>query len=154
IALIEHGTVVRVRGFGLADVAQRRPVGPDTIFNAGSISKSFTTWGVMRLVETRRLDLDAPIDGYLERWHVPPSAFDARQVTARRLLSHAAGISEHGYGGSDPAQPAPSVVDSLLGKTGTGAVQLVRMPGTEFHYSGANFRILELAIEDITHTRF
>jgi CubicO group peptidase (beta-lactamase class C family) len=154
VALIEHGRVTRLDGYGYADVATRRRVTPDTIFNAGSISKSVTAWGIMRLVDAGRAGLDAPIDSYLERWHLPASAFDARQVTLRRLSSHTAGISEHGYGGSDPAAPPMSVVDSLLGKTGTGEVRLIAEPGSVFRYSGANYRIIELAIEEIAGEDF
>ena len=150
VALIEHGKVTLLTGYGFADVATQRRVTPDTIFNAGSISKSVTAWGIMRLVDAGRAELDAPVDTYLQRWHVPVSAFDARQVTLRRLMSHTAGISEHGYGGSDPAAPPASVVDSLLGKTGTGEVRLIAAPGAGFRYSGANYRIVELAIEEIS----
>ena len=154
IALIEKGEVTLAGGYGFANVAERRPVTADTIFNAGSISKPFTSWGVMRLVEQRKLALDAPIDSYLHAWHLPPSNFDTQQVTARRLLSHTAGISEHGYGGSDPARARPSIVDSLTGKSGTGDVRLIAPPGSGFRYSGANFRILELAIEETSGRSF
>lgn len=154
IALIEDGRVNRAKGYGFADVAAGRPMTADTIFNAGSISKSVTAWGIMRLVESGRASLDAPVDTYLRRWHIPASPFDARLVTIRRLLSHTSGISEHGYGGSDPALPPMSVVDSLLGKTGTGEVRLIAEPGSGFHYSGANYRIVELAIEEIARGDF
>jgi len=154
VALIRKGEVVWMRGYGFADVATARRVTPDTLFNVGSISKTATAWGVMRLVETGKLGLDQPVDSYLSRWHVPASNFDAQQVTARRLLSHTAGISAHGYGGSDPARPLSTVEDSLTGKTGTGAVQLTAAPGAGHNYSGANYRILELAIEEISGQPF
>jgi len=154
VALIRGGKVVWMRGYGVADPANARPITADTLFNVGSISKTATAWGVVRLVEDRKLDLDKPIDDYLHRWHIPPSQFDARQVTARRLLSHTSGISQHGYGGSDPAKPIPPIEDSLNGKTGTGAVQLVAVPGSGFSYSGANYMILQLAIEEITGEPF
>lgn len=154
VALIRAGKVAWMHGYGFADAANARPITADTLFNVGSISKTATAWGVMRLVEAGKLDLDKPIDDYLHRWHIPASAFDARQVTAVRLLSHTSGISQHGYGGSDPAKPIPPIEDSLNGKTGTGAVQLVAAPGSGFSYSGANYMILQLAIEEISGEPF
>src|SRR4051812_9615061 len=70
IALIEDGRVTGVKGYGFADVAAGRPMSPDTIFNAGSISKSVTAWGMMRLVEAGLASLGAPVDIYLRRWHI------------------------------------------------------------------------------------
>ncbi len=154
IAVIQQRKVVWLQGFGLADVASRRPVTADTLFNVGSISKSVAAWGVLHLVEQGKLDLDRPINEYLHRWQIPPSSLAVHQVTARRLLSHTAGISQHGFGGSDPTLAVPPIEDSLNGKTGTGSVSLVAPPGSSFAYSGANYLILQLAIEEISGRPF
>jgi CubicO group peptidase (beta-lactamase class C family) len=148
VALIRNGEVVWTEGFGWADVAGRIRVTPETIFNVGSLSKTPTAWAVMQLVQEGKIGLDQPIDTYLTRWHLPPSAFDSKQVTGRRLHSHTSGISNHNYHGWDPASPLPPIEDSLVGKTGTGKVQIVFQPGSGFHYSGANFVILELLLEE------
>jgi CubicO group peptidase (beta-lactamase class C family) len=154
IAVIRGGKVCSLQGFGVADVAVRRPVTADTLFNVGSISKNLTAWGVLHLVDRHELDVDRPINEYLHRWQVPAGSFSAQLVTARRLLSHTAGISSHGYSGSDAASPAPAIEDILNGKTGAGAVSLVAIPGATFSYSGANYLILELAIEEISGEPF
>jgi CubicO group peptidase (beta-lactamase class C family) len=148
IALIRHGEVVWTEGFGWANVAGKIRATPETIFNVGSISKTPTAWAVMQLVQQGKIGLDQPIDTYLTRWHLPPSAFDSKQVTVRRLLSHTSGISNHDYHGWDPASPLPPIEDSLAGKTGTGQVQIVYQPGSEHRYSGANYAILELLLEE------
>src|SRR5271168_2501579 len=148
VALIHNGDVVWTEGFGWANVAGKIRATPETIFNVGSISKTPTAWAVMQLVQQGKISLDQPIDTYLTRWHLPPSAFDSKQVTVRRLLSHTSGISNHDYHGWDPASPLPPIEDSLAGKTGTGKVQIVDQPGSGFHYSGANFAILELLLEE------
>lgn len=154
VAVIHDGNVIWMRGFGFADLDSRRPVTADTLFNVGSISKTVTAWGVLHLAGQRQWDLDRPINDYLHRWQVPASSLAVQQVTARRLLSHTAGMSQHGYGGSDPAKPAPPIEDSLSGKTGAGAVTLVFPPGSNFAYSGANYSILQLAIEEISGRPF
>jgi CubicO group peptidase (beta-lactamase class C family) len=154
VALIQHGKVTWKRGYGFADAASKRPVTPETVFNVGSISKSPTAWAVMQLVETGKVDLDRPVDFYLKRWHLPPSGFDNSQVTVRRVLSHTSGISNHGFHGWDPETPLPPIEDSLSGKTGTGEVRVVDAPGSGFHYSGANYAILQLLIEDVSGQSF
>lgn len=154
VAFITGGRVVWTHGYGLANTAARTPVTPETEFNAGSISKTPTAWAVMRLVDQGKVDLDRPIDVYLKRWHLPVSSFDNTQVTVRRVLSHTSGISNHDYHGSDPRAPLPPFEDSLSGKTGTGEVRVVARPGSGFSYSGANFLLLALLVEDVSGQPF
>lgn len=97
VALIKNGEVVWMKGYGVADTTSTKPITPETLFNVGSISKTATGWGLMRLVDGGKINLDAPVDSYLKRWRLPPSSFDNDQVTIRRLLSHTAGISIHDY---------------------------------------------------------
>jgi len=61
VAVIESGQVVLAKGYGFADVAAKTAVTPDTVFRAGSISKSFVGVAVMMLVEESRLDLNAKL---------------------------------------------------------------------------------------------
>jgi len=148
VALIQRGEVAWMRGYGLADVESVQSVTPDTVFNVGSISKTVTAWGILRLVDRGKVDLDRPVQSYLKRWHLPSSSYDNDGVTVRRLLSHTSGVSAHDYRGSDPNGPLPPIEDSLSGKTGTGAVRLLVAPGTGFSYSGANYAILQLLLEE------
>jgi CubicO group peptidase (beta-lactamase class C family) len=154
VAVIEKGEVISMQGFGYADAADRTPVTPDTVFNVGSISKSPTAWAVMRLVEGGKVDLDRPVDLYLKRWHLPSSAFGNSQVTVRRVLSHTSGISNDGFHGWDPETALPPIEESLAGKTGTGEARVIAEPGSGFHYSGANYVILQLLIEDVSGQSF
>jgi CubicO group peptidase (beta-lactamase class C family) len=154
IALIQKGRVVWARGYGFGNVASGTRVSAETVFNVGSISKSPTAWAVMQLVDQGKVDLDRPVDSYLKRWHLPASSFDNRQVTVRRLLSHTSGISNHNFHGWDPESPLPPIEDSLSGKTGTGEVQVVVAPGSGFRYSGANYAILQLLVEEVSGQRF
>jgi CubicO group peptidase (beta-lactamase class C family) len=154
VALIQKGGVVWMHGYGFANVASGSRVTAETVFNVGSISKSPTAWAVMQLVDQGKVDLDRPVDSYLKRWHLPASSFDNRQVTVRRLLSHTSGISNHDFHGWDPESPLSPIEDSLSGKTGTGEVRVVAAPGSGFRYSGANYAILQLLIEEVSGERF
>ena len=93
IAIIEDGEIVLQKGYGFSDIEKEIKVNTKTGFNIGSISKTVAAWGVMKLVQEGKIDLDAPAEKYLTRWHLPESEFDSDEVTVRRLLSHTAGLS-------------------------------------------------------------
>src|SRR4051812_8123629 len=59
-----------VRGFGVTSVEDPQPITPDTVFPIASISKTFTTTAVMRLVDQGKLDLKAPIQKYIPDFRV------------------------------------------------------------------------------------
>ena len=61
VAIIENGQVVLVKGYGFSDVAAQKPVTPDTVFRAGSISKSLTSIAIMQMVEQGKLSLDGKL---------------------------------------------------------------------------------------------
>ena len=75
------------RGYGLADIAAGTPATPQTVFPLNSITKAFTGVAALREVEAGRLDLSAPIGGYVG--DLPPAW---RGVSIARLLSHTSGL--------------------------------------------------------------
>jgi CubicO group peptidase (beta-lactamase class C family) len=155
VALVQHGQVVWVAGYGLSDPATGRPVTASTRFQAASLAKPVTAWGVLRLVESGRIGLDEPIIGRLRRWRPPPSRFDADGLTVRRLLSHTAGLSVHGYVGLPADRPVPSITASLSGETGDGfPVELLEPPGRRWLYSGGGYSLLQLLVEELTGRPF
>jgi CubicO group peptidase (beta-lactamase class C family) len=174
VALIENSQLLTTRNYGFADIANQTPITDDTLFQIASISKPVAAWGIMKLVEQGRLDLDAPVDQYLERWHLPPSNYDNSAVTARLLLMHFAGTSMSGCGGTHYDQPWYTVEDILNGKTPpldaeqveyaqkwdldpdsySQPVHLMQEPGKAFSYSGGGFTILELLIEELSGRDF
>ena len=155
LAIIKNGEVILQEGYGIADKATNSPVTTSTGFNIGSISKTVAAWGVMNLVEEGKLDLDAPAETYLTRWHIPASEFDSNEVTIRRLLSHTAGLSLHGYPGWSPSDTLPTIEQSLNGiNNGPGAVEIHFEPGSRYKYSGGGFTLLQLIIEEVTGQKF
>jgi len=155
VAVIKNGELAWARGYGMADSAQGLPVTPDTVFNAASIAKPVTAWGIMKLVEDGLLDLDAPIEGYLTRWHLPPSEFDHDLVTIRRILSHTAGLSTDGDTGVEPGEYVPTVEEALNGAIlGMRALHVAYPPGEDYHYSSVGYTLLEIAVEEVTGEPF
>lgn len=155
VAVIEDGEVILARGFGMADAAAGTPVSERTLFNIGSTSKSISAWGAMRLVSEGKLELDAPVDARLTRWHLPPSSHDAAGVTLRRLLSHTAGLSVSGYRGWGPDDLIPTLEQSLSGQTnGAGALELMAASGTAWSYSGGGYTLMQLLVEETAQKPF
>jgi CubicO group peptidase (beta-lactamase class C family) len=149
VALIEDGEVVLERAYGYADVASQQALTPRTRFNTASVSKAFTAWGVMSLVERGAIDLDAPAFDAVTRWRLPASQFDIAGVTTRRLLSHTAGINRGTVGIWGPGDALPTVEASLSGESGGyGDTRLTIEPGTRFNYAGAGYSILQLLVEE------
>ena len=65
LALIKDDSIVLEKGYGFRDLAAQAPVTTATLFNIGSISKSFTALGVAQLVDQHQVDLDAPVIRYI-----------------------------------------------------------------------------------------
>lgn len=155
IAIIDDGEIVLQKAYGFADVNKGKQITTATGFNIGSISKTIAAWGIMKLVEEGKIDLDAPAEKYLTRWQLPESDFDSKEVTVRRLLSHTAGLSLHGYPGWSPKDRLSTIEESLNGRNnGPGRVEMIMEPGTKWKYSGGGYTILQLIVEEVTGQKF
>ncbi len=135
------------------------PVDRDTRFPLASLSKWFTAYAVLQLVQAGRLDLDAPIATYLTQWQLPAGPFDAQQVTLRRLLSHTAGLTDGlGFGDYLPSESLPSLPETLRHPRASAATPAViavgRSPGSGFQYSGGGYLMLQAVLEDVTGMPF
>lgn len=154
VVLVRAGSVA-----GAHTASVGRPVNVDSQFQVASLSKWVTAWGVMTLVESGRVDLDAPVSRYLRRWKLPPSGHDNYQVTVRRLLSHTAGLTDGlGYNGFAPGTARQSLEESLTRAADAapgvdGAVRTGAAAG-RWRYSGGGYAILQLMIEDVSGEAF
>ena len=135
------------------------PVNRDTRFPLASMSKWFTAYAVLQLVQAGRLELDAPIASYLTQWQLPAGPFDAQQVTIRRLLSHTAGLTDGlGFGDYLPSESLPSLPETLRHPRASSdsavAIAVGRPPGSGFQYSGGGYLMLQALLEDVTGMPF
>ncbi len=155
VVVVRNGEITWSYGYGVGNKKEGWEVTPETVFQAGSISKAVAAVGVMQLVEEGLLDLDAPAGQYLSLWEFPESEFDEKEVTIRRLLSHTAGLAPRGYMGYRPTRDIPPLLDSLTGEARRGkAVRIVEEPGSGFKYSGGGYSVLELIIEEVSGLGF
>lgn len=157
LAIIDNYRVVYAKGFGVAEFGKTKPVDSTTLFLAGSISKPIFASGFLRVVEDKKLPLDADVNTMLKSWHLPESRFTATEkVTLRRLLSHSAGLTVWGFPGYDLSASIPTVPQLLDGAppANTPAVRNDTTPGARWLYSGGGITIAQLVSTDVTGETF
>src|SRR5215813_531448 len=117
VAFFENGKIVWTRGYGFANIEKKTPVTADTLFQAASISKPVASLAALHLVEEGKLSLDADVNTELKTWKVPDNDFTkTERVTLRRLLTHSAGLTVHGFPGYASDEKVPTVVQVLDGE--------------------------------------
>src|SRR5262249_44860467 len=87
----------------------------------------------------------------------PANQFTKEQkVTLRRIMSHSAGLTVHGFPGYAVGEPVPSLVEILDGKkpANTPPIVVDILPGSQFRYSGGGYTIMQLIMTDVTGQPF
>lgn len=157
VAIIENGEIVAAQGYGFTDTSRTVPVTHETLFQAASISKPVTALGALCLVEEGRLSLDEDVNSYLREWKLPESHFaEKEKVTLRRILSHSAGLTVHGFPGYKTGFPIPTlrqVLDGAL-SANTPRIQVDTEPGSEERYSGGGYTVLQQLMVDVAGKPF
>jgi CubicO group peptidase (beta-lactamase class C family) len=131
-------------GFGVTNVEHPLPVTPDTLFQTGSISKTFTGTIFMQLVEQGKVDLDAPAKRYIKDLKLSDKKVE-KKVTVRQLLTHMGGwVGDYfnDFGNGDEA------LDKMV-KDIAGLPQ-VQPLGTIWSYNNTGFNIASRIIEIVT----
>ena len=152
VAVIKDFKIHWARAYGVKDLETKAPVTTETLFQAGSISKSVNAMIAMKKVEQRKISLDANINDKLVSWKLPDNEFTVKnKVTLRNLLSHTAGTTVHGFPGYAIDQKVPTLQQVLDGAApaNTAAVRVDLEPGTRFRYSGGGTTITQVALMDI-----
>ncbi len=139
-----HQGEMAAAGFGVTNVDHPLPVTADTLFQIGSITKTFTGTAVMRLVESGKLELDATVHSYLPGFRVADADASAK-ATVRHLLTHTGGwVGDffHDTGSGDDALTR-YVADMA------DLAQLAPL-GTVWSYNNAGFAVAGAIIEQVT----
>ncbi len=137
VAVVKDGETVYEAGYG--EDSEGRPITQHTRLRVGSVSKSFTAFAVLRLVDQGRVDLDAPVARYL-----PDTAPEG--VTVRQLLSHTSGLPNPTIVG-----PARTLEEAVAG---IGDLPPAADPGTSYRYSNLNYWVAALLVERVADQDF
>jgi CubicO group peptidase (beta-lactamase class C family) len=155
VAVINDGRVEWARAWGMADVEEGRQADTETLFQAASISKPVAALAALRLVDDGVLELDGDVNDKLTSWQMPVNEHnDGSPVTLRRLVTHTAGLTVHGFPGYAKGDDVPGTVGVLDGEGNTDPIRVDTEPGTLWRYSGGGYTVMQLLVEDAADRPF
>lgn len=139
------------RAFGTADLEHAVPIGADTVFEAGSVSKQFTAAATLILVSEGKLSLDDDIRKYL-----PELPDYGHPITVAELLGHTSGLRDWGeleaIGGWPRTDRVYDMADVLQITARQRALNFT--PGTAWSYTNTGFNLLVLIVQRVSGASF
>ena len=157
VAVVHDYRLEWAKGYGVADRSTNTLVDAGTLFQAASISKPVAAAAALQLVEQKKLSLDEDVNQRLRTWKVPENGFTrTEKVTLRRILSHSAGLTVHGFPGYAVGAAIPSLPEILDGRSpaNTPAIRVDVTPGSIWRYSGGGFTVMQMLLTDVTGEAF
>ncbi len=157
VAVVDNFKIAWTKAYGVTEAGSQTPVTIHTLFQAGSISKPVAATGTMSLVEHGTLSLDEDVNQKLKSWQVLENEFTKDQkVTLRRILSHSAGLTVHGFPGYEVGKSIPTLGQIFNGEppANTAPIRVDFVPGTKFRYSGGGVTIEQQLVIDVTGKPF
>jgi len=135
-AYFDREQTLRVSVFGFAEIESRKPVQPQTRFEIGSITKTFTAVAVLQAAERGLIDLHRPVTDYLP-WFEVQTPYSP--ITIHHLLTHTAGL----VGVIDRSPDIRAAVWALH------ETEAAWEPGSRFAYSDAGYQTLTLILQAV-----
>lgn len=157
VAIIDNFKIASTRTYGVTESGGTTPITTRTLFQAGSVSKPVATAGALYLVEHGKVSLDEDVNRKLKSWKLPENEFTKEQkVTLRRIMSHSAGLTVHGFAGYAVDQSLPTLPQVLNGEqpSNSAPVRVDAVPGTRWRYSGGGVLIEQQLMIDLTGEQF
>ena len=136
---------------GVIDLKSQRQIDKNTVFQAASISKPVFATVLLKYRQQPPLDLDTDVNTLLKSWQLPKHKWSkSSPVTLRRLLSHSAGTTVHGFRGYAVGENVPSIIEVLEGANpaNSKAVLVDIEPNTILRYSGGGTTLAQLVLQD------
>jgi CubicO group peptidase (beta-lactamase class C family) len=144
IGVVKNGAIVKTQGYGYANLEHQVRVGPDTIFQSGSVGKQFTAAAVMLLVEDGKLSLSDSLTTFF-----PEAPETWRSITIYHLLTHTSGIpdtDDHGKLDNRKDYTEAELTQLAFGLT------LEFPPGARWRYSNTGYVLLGIVIHKVSNT--
>jgi D-alanyl-D-alanine carboxypeptidase len=149
LVVVRDGNVVKMRGYGMANLELAVPVTADSVFALASVTKQFTATAVMLLAEEGKLGLDDPVNGFL------PKAPDKwKSITVRHLLTHTGGLAslEDGFRSLARVWRMHYSTAALFESATLDPVSFP--PGERYQYSDVGYFLLGMIIEKASGKRY
>ena len=162
ISLVKSdGEVVYSRGFGFRDIKCGLPATPNTVYGIGSVTKSFTALSIMMLVEKGIIELNDPIEKYVNLKLRPKGG----TITIHNLLTHTTGIPALAYAeaflrgvlGLDKVWLPLASPEDVVSFMRDAEEWAVSKPGERFFYLNEGYVLLGIIISKVSgieYTKF
>lgn len=134
--------------FGIASIESRAPVTPETVFQIGSITKTFTATALLRLFDQGTVDLDVPVRTYLPGLRLSDESA-AEIVTLRHLLTHRGGFESEWFVDCGTGDEVLARLAERLQE-----LRILVPPGTCFSYSSPGILIAGRVLEVVAGRPF
>jgi CubicO group peptidase (beta-lactamase class C family) len=140
VLVVKNNQIVINKGYGLADLQNKKSNTVETLFDVGSIAKTFTAAAILQLEMRGKLKTDDLISKYLNE--SPP---DKSSITIHQLLTHTAGFKlDAADVGSTPTDNRAEFLEKVKN------APLVSIPGVKYNYSNVGYALLANIIEKVT----
>ena len=150
LAVVRDGAVVKMAGYGFANLEHDVPVTPDTVFELASVTKQFTATAIMALVEDGKLQLDDPI-----LWHLPRGSETWNGITVRHLLTHTSGLPALASGFKALWAGGPRLNYTTAQLFDAATKDALDFPaGDKFQYSDVGYFLLGMIVEQASGRRY
>jgi len=147
--VVSPDKVLHVGAAGLADVAAKRPMTPDTIFWIASMSKPITATAVMMMQDEGKLSVDDPVGKYIpELADLKTADGKAHKVTIRHLLTHSSGMGEATADEAKAAKTLAEVIPAYAKKP------LAFEPGSKWSYCQSSINTAARIVEVVSGQPF
>jgi CubicO group peptidase (beta-lactamase class C family) len=151
VGVSKGGTPVLQKAYGMADLEHDVPNRPDTVFEAGSVSKQFTAAAILLLARDGKLSLDDPA-----RKYVPELPDYGVPLTVRHMLQHTSGLRDWGEIASIAGWPRTTRVH-----THAHALDIISRqkalnfpPGAQFSYSNSGYNLAAIIVSRVSGKSF
>jgi CubicO group peptidase (beta-lactamase class C family) len=138
IGIVVDQSLIWAHGFGVSDLASKKPMTPETTFRVASITKSFTATAILQLRDAGKLRLDDPVSKYLPWFTLHNQSSIQTPITVWDLLTHTAGLpreSDFPYWTDDHFPTHDEMIAKLSEQ------DIVFPPETRWKYSDLGFSI-------------
>jgi D-alanyl-D-alanine carboxypeptidase len=142
VLVVKDGRTVLRKAYGLADVELEIPLQPDMVMPLASLSKAFTSAGILALAEQGRLSLRDDITRFL-----PGYPTRGPRITIEHLLTHTSGISSLSETADMRAAASPDARVTDLAADWVRDLPPDAAPGERWAYSNWGYHLLAAIIE-------
>lgn len=147
VAVVKGGKVVKLKGYGVANLELGVPVTTKTAFEIGSVTKQMTAAAILLLAEDGKLGLDDKISKYLGG--TPDSWKD---VTIRQLVTHTSGVPSYTRLGDGFELFRHNTADEFIKLLASFPVDF--RPGEKYSYSNSGYNLLGFIIEKASGKKY